>query len=161
MSTAHVYMGMHLQQPDMTGNPNPYDDRDDDSGQFRRKFDDLDYLRALVEHPVASTSDVAKEVGCAKRTAYKALSRLAGEDDDHPVTPPLVAKYRIGPSVAWTLTEEGASEVSSQGDGVTVESIEDVERRALDDGFGDSNAEDADNYSESNSTRRGTDGGTD
>lgn len=82
----------------MPGNPDPYDERDEESGHFRRQFEDEDYLRALADNPVAGTSDVADAVGCARETAYKTLSRLHDEGS--------VEKHEIGASAAWSLADD-------------------------------------------------------
>lgn len=50
--------------------------RDDETQQFNQEFADEDFLKAVRECPVASTPNVAEEVGCYRKTALRRLNEL-------------------------------------------------------------------------------------
>lgn len=54
------------------------DDRDDE-GQFTEQYPREAFLRAIRELPVASTQNVADEVGCSYDLAYRRLNQLEEE----------------------------------------------------------------------------------
>lgn len=78
-------------------NPDPYDDRDDDTGQFRRQYPDSAFLDALADRAFAPTRDVAETVGCSYETAYKTLRRLHDKE--------AVERHDVGAAAAWSLTD--------------------------------------------------------
>jgi len=58
----------------------PYDDRDGETGQFTAKHEPHEFVKAVArEGDVATTSDVADQVGCAHRTALMYLNELEDE----------------------------------------------------------------------------------
>jgi DNA-binding Lrp family transcriptional regulator len=75
----------------------PYDDRDETSGRFRREFNDEQFIRAVRERDLPTTSEIAEAVGCKYRTAYDRLGRL--EDDGR------LSSRKIGSSLVWTAIE--------------------------------------------------------
>lgn len=79
---------------DMKTETMPYDERDEESGQFTPQFTDEDFLDAVGEDG-ASTSDVAEKVGCKYRTAYARLTDLRDEER--------VASREVGNSLFWTV----------------------------------------------------------
>lgn len=90
-------------------NPQPYDDRDDDSGQFRRQYPNEAFLDALDGRAFAATTDVAEAVGCSRETAYKTLQRLHDEGR--------VEKHNVGAAVAWSLADAENRESGDNSDG--------------------------------------------
>lgn len=75
----------------------PYDDRDDKSGRFRQEFTDSEFLEAVRNHDLPTTTDVSEQVGCKYRTAYERLNRL--EDSGQ------LRSRKIGNSLVWSETE--------------------------------------------------------
>jgi hypothetical protein len=75
----------------------PYDERDENSGQFTAEFQDRDFLRALENNGGGTTSEVADAVGCEYRTAY---ARLQDLDDEG-----RVSSREIGNSLLWEAVE--------------------------------------------------------
>ena len=50
--------------------------RDGETKQFNQEFSDEDFLNAVRECPVASTPNVADEIGCYRKTALRRLGKL-------------------------------------------------------------------------------------
>jgi len=75
----------------------PYDERDEDSGQFTPAFTDEEFLSAVGGHDLPTTSDVADAVGCKYRTAYARLGELEDEGT--------VTSRKVGNSLVWMLAE--------------------------------------------------------
>lgn len=50
--------------------------RDDDTKQFNQEYTDGDFLEAVRECSVASTPNVADEIGCYRKTALRRLNDL-------------------------------------------------------------------------------------
>ena len=75
----------------------PNDKRDEKSGRFSEKFSDEEFIAAIRERDLPSTSEVADAVGCKYRTAYGRLGEL--EDDGR------IKRREIGNSLVW-LTED-------------------------------------------------------
>jgi len=73
----------------------PYDKRDSDSGQFAPKFTDNEFLKAVRDRELPTTSEVADAVGCKYRTAYARLGDLEDEGT--------VASRKVGNSLVWML----------------------------------------------------------
>jgi DNA-binding transcriptional regulator YhcF (GntR family) len=48
----------------------------DDEGKFNREYPDEDFISAVQTLPVASTQNVADEVGCSYDLAYRRLQNL-------------------------------------------------------------------------------------
>ena len=65
----------------------------DDTGQFTEEYSNEAFLSAIESLPVASTQNVADEVGCSYDLAYRRLKSLrdAGE----------VRKEDVGGSFVW------------------------------------------------------------
>lgn len=76
----------------------PYDQRDEESGQFTPEFPDSDFLDALRGGEGVTTSEVAETVGCKYRTAYARLSDLEDEGQ--------VRSRKVGNTLLWMLAEE-------------------------------------------------------
>jgi len=77
----------------------PYDERDEDSGQFTPTFSDEDFLKAVQKGELQSTTEIADTVGCKYRTAYERLNRLENNG--------AVESKKVGNSLVWMLTNEG------------------------------------------------------
>jgi Mn-dependent DtxR family transcriptional regulator len=68
------------------------------------QYADEDFLEAVDELELAGTNDVADEVGCKEKTAFKALRSL-----DHRG---LILSKMVGGSRVWIdLTEDGETEL--------------------------------------------------
>lgn len=80
----------------------PYDDRDADTGRFRQEFADEDFLEAVRNADLPTTSDVAESVGCKYRTAY---SRLGNLEDKGRIT-----SRQVGNSLVWAAATEKSSD---------------------------------------------------
>lgn len=80
----------------------PYDDRDDETGRFRQEFTDEDFLAAVRDADLPTTSEVGEAVGCKYRTAYERLGRL--EDNGR------VTSRTVGNSLVWSVTDPEDSE---------------------------------------------------
>ncbi|MFC6823495.1 ArsR family transcriptional regulator [Halopelagius fulvigenes] len=78
----------------------PYDERDETTKRFTRKFSDEDFLDAVRDGDDAglTTRDVADAVGCKYRTAHARLSDLAEEGR--------VGQRKVGSVLLWLPTEE-------------------------------------------------------
>jgi GTP-sensing pleiotropic transcriptional regulator CodY len=76
----------------------PYDQRDTDTGQFSATFSDEEFLDAVEDSDLPTTSGVADTVGCEYRTAYERLGQLedAGAVDSR----------KVGNSLVWMLADE-------------------------------------------------------
>ncbi|PSP88551.1 transcriptional regulator [Halobacteriales archaeon QS_4_69_34] len=73
------------------------DDRDE-GGKFREQYPEEAFVRAVAELPVASTQNVADEVGCSYDLAYRRLPRLEDEGK--------IEHESVGRSFVWVLTDE-------------------------------------------------------
>jgi len=73
----------------------PYDERDEDTGQFQPTFSDDEFLSTVSNANLPTTSEVADSVGCEYRTAYARLRDLeeAGK----------VESRTVGNSLVWEL----------------------------------------------------------
>jgi uncharacterized membrane protein len=70
-------------------------DRDEDTGRFTTEFEDEDFISALEElGGSASTSDIAEQLDCDRRTAYLRLNEL--EDTGR------ISCREVGNSLLWT-----------------------------------------------------------
>lgn len=76
----------------------PYDERDEDSGQFTPTFTDEEFLSAVESSDLPTTSEVADVVGCKYRTAYARLGELEDEG--------AVTSRKVGNSLVWMLAED-------------------------------------------------------
>ncbi len=54
----------------------PYDERDDETQQFRPTYTDEEFLEAMDDLVFPATSSVAEEVGCSTDTARYRLDKL-------------------------------------------------------------------------------------
>jgi len=50
--------------------------RDDETQQFGEEYTDSNFLQAVRDCPVASTPNVADEIGCYRKTALRRLTKL-------------------------------------------------------------------------------------
>lgn len=73
-------------------------DKHDESGKFTPTFSPEDFLEAVGNLDLPTTSDVAEEVGCAHRTALHHLNQL--EDDGR------LASRQAGRAKLWMISEE-------------------------------------------------------
>lgn len=74
----------------------PYDERDEDTGEFTETFSDHEILEALDRlSGAASTQEVADEVGCAYRTAYQKLTELEEEGE--------IESRKVGNARLWQI----------------------------------------------------------
>lgn len=74
----------------------PYDERDEDSGQFTPTFSDEDFLEAVREEELPTTTEIADAVGCKYRTAYERLKDLEKQGK--------VRSREVGNSLLWTIS---------------------------------------------------------
>lgn len=73
--------------------------RDSASGQYTTEYDPDTFVEAITElGGSASTTEVADEVGCDRRTAHLRLKEL--QDDD------TITGRRVGRAYLWSLPEE-------------------------------------------------------
>jgi len=72
-------------------------DRDEDTGRFSAEYSVEAFLQAVHELETATTSNVAKNVGCSYDLAYRRLHKL--EEDGE------LTKQRVGGSFVWTRKE--------------------------------------------------------
>lgn len=72
-------------------------DKHDEAGQFTPTYTSEDFLEALEELELPTTSDVAEHVGCAHRTALYHLNNL--EEEGH------VSSREAGRAKLWMLTD--------------------------------------------------------
>ncbi|MFC4405427.1 transcriptional regulator [Haloarchaeobius iranensis] len=73
-------------------------ERDHESGQFREQYPTEEFVTAVGELSMATTSKVADKVGCSYDLAYRRLNSLA-EDGK-------IEKADVGGSFVWTMNEE-------------------------------------------------------
>lgn len=73
----------------------PYNERDDETGRFNQTFGDDQFISAVRDADLPTTSEVGETVGCKYRTAYERLKRL--EEDGR------VESREIGNSLVWQL----------------------------------------------------------
>ncbi|ELY68861.1 winged helix-turn-helix domain-containing protein [Natrinema versiforme] len=73
--------------------------RDDETQRFNDEYTDDDFLNAVRECPVASTTEIAERLGCNQSTAYRRLTKL--EDDDEVMSESLSANARV-----WYVADE-------------------------------------------------------
>lgn len=71
----------------------PYDERDEESGQFTSSFANEEFIDAVMDIDGGGTSDVADAVGCKYRTAKARLDVLADEGR--------IRHQDIGNSILW------------------------------------------------------------
>jgi hypothetical protein len=76
----------------------PYDERDEETGQFTPEFADGEFLDAVSQGELPTTNDIADAVGCKYRTAYERLNRLEDEGQ--------IASKKVGNSLVWMLVDE-------------------------------------------------------
>jgi len=67
----------------------------DEEGQFKREYCDEDFLSGIDELPVASTQNVADEVGCSYDLAYRRLQDLEKKGD--------IKREEVGGSFIWLI----------------------------------------------------------
>jgi predicted ArsR family transcriptional regulator len=58
----------------------PYDQHNDETGQFEPTYSPEDFLEAVDELDLPTTAEVADHIGCAHRTALYHLSNLEEEE---------------------------------------------------------------------------------
>lgn len=94
---SHAFMGETTPTPLM-----PYDERDEESGQFTPTFSDEDFLDAVRKGDLPSTSEIADTVGCKYRTAYERLNQLEDQGG--------VTSKKVGNSLVWMLADDGETD---------------------------------------------------
>lgn len=67
-------------------------DRDED-GKFNQEYPDESFLSAIESTTIASTQNVADEVGCSYDLAYRRLKSLQESDEIH--------REEVGGSFVW------------------------------------------------------------
>ena len=67
----------------------------DDEGKFNEQYPDEDFISTVESLPVASTQNVADEVGCSYDLAYRRLQDLEEEGD--------IIREEVGGSFIWTV----------------------------------------------------------
>lgn len=79
----------------------PYDERDEETGQFNPTYTPEDFINALreIDHE-ATTQEVKEEVGCAYRTTHERLSEL--EDSNE------VQSRKLGSMLLWSLPDDNS-----------------------------------------------------
>jgi hypothetical protein len=70
-------------------------DNRDDNGQYKQEFADEEFLEAVRGLPVASTQNVADNVGCSYNLAYRRLMTLGAQSR--------VRKEDVGTSFVWFI----------------------------------------------------------
>lgn len=80
----------------------PNDARDETSGRFSEKFTDDEFINAVREADLPTTSEVAEAVGCKYRTAYGRLGDL--EENGR------LASRKVGNSLVWLVVDDGSDE---------------------------------------------------
>jgi hypothetical protein len=73
-------------------------DRDNESGQFCEQYPTEKFFKAIQDLEVATTTNVAEEVGCSYDLAYRRLNSLAEEGS--------VTKTDVGGSFIWTAEQD-------------------------------------------------------
>lgn len=72
-------------------------ERDDESGQFKETYSTTKFKDSVQDLDVATTSNVADEVGCSYDLAYRRLCTLADEG--------VIEKTSIGGSFVWEVSD--------------------------------------------------------
>ncbi|WP_337653193.1 winged helix-turn-helix domain-containing protein [Halomontanus rarus] len=73
--------------------------RDDETSQYREEYPEKDFLEAIRECSVASTTNVATEIGCNRSTALRRLTQLEKREK--------IASERVGEKAkVWYLLDE-------------------------------------------------------
>jgi predicted transcriptional regulator len=76
----------------------PGKDRDEESGKYTTSYRDSVFLDAIQNYEgLAGTAEIAKEVGCTRRTAYTRLKSLEEEGR--------VDSRKVGNSLVWSILE--------------------------------------------------------
>lgn len=76
----------------------PYDERDEETGEFKESFSHQEILDSLENlSGSASTKEVSDEVGCAYRTAYEKLTHLEEEG--------YIESRKVGNARLWLLSD--------------------------------------------------------
>ena len=88
-----IYIGIVCERPIVPGK-----DREDETGKYSTSYPDSDFLNAIQNlDGLAGTSEIAKEVGCTRRTAYTRLKSIEEEGQ--------VVSQKIGNSLVWSLPD--------------------------------------------------------
>jgi len=69
-------------------------ERDNRSGRYTTEFEPEAFIEAVKELGLASTQDIADEVGCSYDLAYRRLKKLA-EDEN-------IESNKVGNTYHWT-----------------------------------------------------------
>ncbi len=74
----------------------PGKDRDKESGKYTDSYGDSEFLDAIRDlDGMGGTVEIAKEVGCTRRTAYTRLKTLEAEEE--------VESRQVGNSLLWLV----------------------------------------------------------
>ena len=70
-------------------------ERDDETGKFTEEYPTEDFIEVLETDGPASTTEIAEQIGCDRRTAYLKLQSL--EDDEE------IQSRKVGNALLWSL----------------------------------------------------------
>ena len=70
-------------------------DERNEEGRFKEEYSDEDFLSVINELPVASTQNVADEVGCSYGLAYRRLQDLEEKGN--------IEREDVGGSFVWLI----------------------------------------------------------
>lgn len=70
-------------------------ERDEDSGQFTKRYPREAFFEGVAETETATTQKVADHVGCSYDLAYRRLHELAKNGD--------ISRYEVGGSFVWSI----------------------------------------------------------
>jgi len=73
-------------------------ERDEETGRFSDHYPDEEFLTAIHECDLPTTTEVADGVGCNRRTAYVRLTELEDRED--------VTSRKVGTALVWALEED-------------------------------------------------------
>lgn len=86
---------------DTSTRPMANDERNKESGRFTQGYPDTDFLRAIDELDLPTTTEIAESVGCDRRTAHLRLTESLQDQELVDV------KKEVGGAYVWELTETG------------------------------------------------------
>jgi len=73
-------------------------ERDEDTGRFGHHYPDEAFLAAVRERDLPTTTEVADDVGCDRRTAYVRLTELKDGG--------VVRSRKVGTALVWMLEKD-------------------------------------------------------
>lgn len=72
----------------------PGRERDEETGEYRKGYADAEFLEAVEQLNLPTTPDVARRVGCNRRTAYIRLHELQDRGE--------VSNRKVGGALIWS-----------------------------------------------------------